>query len=58
LDKNQTENLNKVRVSVAKIYAHKKRYADAITLLQQVPQNSKQSDKAKTLIRRYKVNKN
>ena len=58
LDKIQTENLNKVRVSVAKIYAHKKRYSDAISLLQQVPQNSTHADKAKILIRRYKGGKN
>ncbi len=58
LDKTQTENLNKVRVSVAKIYAHKKRYSDAISLLQQVSQDSKHADKAKTLIRRYKDGKN
>ncbi len=58
LDKSQTENLNKVRVSVAKIYAHKKRYSAAINLLQQVPQNSRQKDQAKTLIRRYKGGRN
>jgi thioredoxin-like negative regulator of GroEL len=58
LNKNQTENLNKVRVSVAKIYAHKKHYSDAIFLLQQIPQNSKQANKAKNLIHQYKDIKN
>ncbi len=58
LDKIQAENLNKVRVSVAKIYAHKKRFSDAISLLQQVPQNSKHQGQAKSLIRRYKGGRN
>ncbi len=54
LDKTQVENLNKVRISVAKIYAHKKRYSEAIAILQQVPQYSKHADKAKTLMKKYK----
>ena len=54
LDKGQAENLNRVRVSVAKIYAHKKRYSEAVSLLQQIPPSSRQADKAKTLIHRYK----
>ncbi len=57
LDKSQNENLNKVRVSVARIYAHKKRFPDAISLLQQIPPQSKQASKAQQLLRKYKSGK-
>lgn len=54
LDKSQVENLNKARIAVAKTYAHQKNYSKAVSLLQQIPRNSTQFDKAKDLIRRYK----
>jgi serine/threonine-protein kinase len=55
LDKIQTEDLNKVRVYVAKIYARKRHYSDAVSLLEQVPQRSKHAEKAHTLIRNYQT---
>ena len=54
LSRTQAEDLNKVRVSVAKKYAEKKQFSDAISLLKQIPRNSRQADKAKSLIYSYK----
>lgn len=54
LNKAQLENMNKICLSLAKQYAREKRYPEAITLLEQIPQKSTQADAAKQLLRKYK----
>jgi serine/threonine-protein kinase len=54
LNKTQVDNLNKICLSLAKQYAREKRFPEAITLLEQIPQKSNQSDAAKQLLRRYR----
>ncbi|PWT99702.1 MAG: hypothetical protein C5B53_05055 [Candidatus Melainabacteria bacterium] len=54
LNKVQMENMNKICVSLAKQYAREKRFPEAISLLEQIPQKSTQSDAAKTLLKKYK----
>ncbi len=57
LNKSQVENMNKMCVNLAKQYAKEKRYPEAISLLEQVPQKSTQADAVKSLLKKYKTYK-
>jgi serine/threonine protein kinase len=54
LNKVQVENMNKICLSLAKQYAKEKRFPEAISLLEQIPQKSTQAADAKTLLKKYK----
>lgn len=55
LKKKNAEDLNKVRISVAIMYAQQNRFGEAIALLKQIPPRSKQADRAKLLLHNYKA---
>jgi serine/threonine protein kinase len=54
LSKPMTEKLNQICVSLARQYAQEKRYPEAITLLEQVPQKSSKAKEAKDLLKQYR----